>query len=172
MKRQNAYEPICEAYYSIACIYEETIEYKEDETASEAEEYHLKILEIQPKSAFHHQRYAEYLENYQRNYVDGLDWYMKVEKLIDSGADDWMNRSADLFDCYSGWFDCLVELETYKEAETLCLRWIKSVQDSNKKDCHLDLKHAYNMIIRLYKDYLKQPEAANLYSSMRSKLCT
>eukprot|EP01083_Nonionella_stella_P020583 57082_1 len=162
----NLRRDLCETYYNIARIYEAAIEYEQDKTAPKAQEYHLKILEMQPFSAFHQERYAEYLKNYQKKYRDAIVQYIKVTQLIE--GNDWMNRSAHLFDCYSGWFDCLVALERCKEAEKLCLRWIQSAQDSDKKGCHL--KHAYDTIIRLYRDYLKQPEAANLYSSMRSKL--
>eukprot|EP01083_Nonionella_stella_P020582 57081_1 len=164
----NLRRDLCETYYNIARVYEAGIEYEQDKTAPKAcaQKYHLKTLEMQPFSAFHQERYAKYLKNYQRNYSEAIVRYIKVEKLIESN--DWMDRSVPLFDCYGGWFDCLVVLERYKEAEMLCLRWIQSAQDSDKKGCHL--KHAYDTIIRLYRDYLKQPEAANLYSSMRSKL--
>eukprot|EP01083_Nonionella_stella_P267176 902790_1 len=158
---------LSETYNSIACVYEGSIKYKQDKTAPEAEEYHLKMLEMQPRSAFRHQRYANYLTNYKRNYSKAIDWYGKVEELVDSEeSSDWTNRA--VFRCYGEWFDCLLRLERYQEAESMCLRWIERAQDSDKKEYHL--KHAYTRIICLYERYLKQPEAAKLYSSMRSKL--
>eukprot|EP01083_Nonionella_stella_P267175 902788_1 len=162
---------LCEIFHNIACVYERSTKYKQDKTATEAEEYRLKTLEMQPRgtdSAFYHQQYANYLTKYKRKYSDAIDSYGNVEELVDSReGTDWMGRTVIV--SYGDWFDCLLRLERYTEAEAMCLRWIQRAQYSNKDDYHL--KHAYGVIIRLYKDYLKQPEAANLYSSMRSKLC-